>query len=294
MDKPTIDMHMHSNVSDGSNDPEKIPWIAKRNGLKGICLTDHDCHLGLPEFMAAAPKYGIEAIAGIEMSCKFEGVDVHIIGFGIDFRRDCFFRNRLEKHWEIYKKRTEMALQKYIQLGLIPLHTTLEEIRKNTGSRGPWVSVMHIRAYSAKLLGQLYKESIGVMPRNEATYIDYDDPLIMTPQEGMDFIEEVGGIPVLAHPDEFLRRTNGTPEDAEKTLFKVLDMLQERKQKGIEVFHPSHTQERRKYFYEIARKRGFLITAGSDYHGDFKPNVPMGMVGVTFREFLEFKRLCEN
>ena len=115
----------------------------------------------------------------------------------------------------------------------------------------------------------------------------------MTPEEGIAFIEECGGFPVLAHPEEFMRRTDGTAEEATIALSEVLDMFQWRRRKGLEVYHPSHSSERRRYYHELARKRGFVITAGSDYHGDFKPNVPMGMGGLTHKEFLYFKRLCE-
>lgn len=292
MAKPEVDMHIHSNISDGSDDPEKIPWMAKKTGLKGICLTDHDCHLGLPEFMAAAANCGIDAIAGIEMSSVFKGVDVHILGYGIDFTRDRFLCGYLEKYWEMSRRRSEKALAKYIQAGLLP-KVAMEEVKIATGSRGPWVSLMHIRAYRAKLLQKSYQEIHKELGRGGIVYVEWKDPLIMSPGECIKFIEDAGGIPVLAHPDEFMRRTDGTPKEAEKVLAEVLDMFQGLKRKGLEPYHSSHSPERRKYYRELACKRGFLITAGSDFHGDFKPQVPLGMEGVSHREFLAFKRLCE-
>jgi 3',5'-nucleoside bisphosphate phosphatase len=292
MAKPEVDMHMHSSISDGFDDPEIIPWRAKKAGLKGICLTDHDCHLGLPEFMAAASRCGIDAIAGIEISTKYKGVDVHILGYGIDFSEDRFFNDRLEKYWKMSQERSGKALEQYIESGLLPQTTSMEKIKATMGNRGPWVSLMHIRAYRAKLLGLPYHALIGDICRGGVAYVRWDHSTFMTPEEGIDFIEKGGGLPVLAHPDEFMRRTDSTAKEAEIALFEVLDMFQWRKLKGMEVYHPSHTPERRKYYRELARKRGFIITAGSDNHGKFKP-YPMGMEGVTHRDFLDFKRLCE-
>jgi 3',5'-nucleoside bisphosphate phosphatase len=292
MSKHEVDMHTHSNISDGFDDPGVIPWKAKKAGLKAICLTDHDCHLGLSEFLSAATSCQIDAMTGIEVSSKYEGIDVHILGYGIDLTRDSFLRSRLEKYWEASRQRSKTALEKYINTGYIP-GVTLDEIRERTGSKGPWVSLMHIRAYRAKLSSLSYQELIGEIDRGGIAYVRYDDKVIMSPEEVIDFIEQAGGFPVLAHPDEFMKRTDGTPQEAEKALGEVLDMFQGRKKKGIEVYHPSHSPEKRRYYYELARKRGFVITAGSDYHGEFKPNVPLGMEGVTYKEFLNFKRLCE-
>lgn len=294
MTKTEVDMHIHSNISDGYHDPEIIPWLAKKASLKGICLTDHDCHLGLPEFMEAAAKYRIDAIAGIEFSTKYKGVDVHILGYGIDFTRDRSLRIQLEKHWEMSRRRSEKAVKKYIEAGLLPEETTLETVRESTGGRGPWVSLMHIRAYRAKLLNKPFREIQKELGRGGIAYVAWDESLGMTPEETIEFIEKIGSIPVLAHPEEFMRRTDGTPEEAEKVLAEILDMFQGLKRKGLEVFHPSHSPERRRYYHEIARTRGFLITAGSDFHGDFKPHVPLGMEGVTHKEFLKFKSLCEG
>lgn len=293
MNKCEVDMHMHSNISDGSDDPEMIPWKAKRAGLRGICLTDHDCHLGLPAFMAAASQCGIDAIAGIEISTKYRGVDVHILGYGIDFSKDDFLRSRLEKYWEMSRRRSEKALEQYIQAGFLPKNTTLEKIKASTGSQGPWVSLMHIRAFRAKLLDLSYRESIRDIGRGGVAYVKWDNSVSMTPEEAIDFIQKSGGFPVLAHPDEFMRRTDGTAEEAAETLFEVLDMFQGRKKKGLEAHHPSHSPERRRYYHELSRKRGFIVTAGSDYHGAFKSNVSLGMEGVSHKEFLAFKRLCE-
>jgi 3',5'-nucleoside bisphosphate phosphatase len=292
MSKCEVDMHMHTSISDGSDDPEVIPWKAKRAGLRGICLTDHDCHLGLPAFMEAASQYGLDTIAGIEISTKYRGVDVHILGYGIDFSKDAFLCSRLEKYWEMNKRRSEKALEQYIQAGFLPKNTTLEKIKAITGSRGPWVSLMHIRAYRAKLLGLSYRESIRDIGRGGVAYVRWDNSVLMTPEEVIDFIEMSGGFPVLAHPEEFMRRTDGAAEEAAASLFEVLDMFQGRKRKGLEAHHPSHSLERRHYYHELARKRGFIVTAGSDFHGDFKPNVPLGMHGITHKEFLDFKRLC--
>ena len=116
----------------------------------------------------AASQCRIDAIAGIEISTNYKGVDVHILGYGIDFSRDNFLRGHLERYWEMSRKRSEKALQQYIQSGLLPQTTTIEKIKVSTGSSGPWVSLMHIRAYRAKLLDLSYRESIRDIGRGGA------------------------------------------------------------------------------------------------------------------------------
>ena len=84
---PFIDLHTHSNASDGTFAPAEVVRLAKAGGLKAFALTDHDTIDGLAEAMAAGEKFGIEVIPGVEVSARFPGGSMHILGLGIDYRQ---------------------------------------------------------------------------------------------------------------------------------------------------------------------------------------------------------------
>ena len=84
---PFIDLHTHSNASDGTFAPAEVVRLAKVGGLKAFALTDHDTIDGLAEAMAAGEKFGVEVIPGVEVSARFPGGSMHILGLGIDFQQ---------------------------------------------------------------------------------------------------------------------------------------------------------------------------------------------------------------
>ena len=85
-----VDLHTHSSYSDGTLTPAELVKLAADSGLSAIALTDHDTTDGMREALAAADRFGIEVIPGVELSTDYNGKDIHIVGLFIDFRYEKF------------------------------------------------------------------------------------------------------------------------------------------------------------------------------------------------------------
>ena len=88
MDTRIIDLHVHSNASDGTCTPTELVAEAARAGLSAFALTDHDTTDGIAEAAAAAKAAGIELIPGVELSTEYEGTEIHVLGFYIDIQNE--------------------------------------------------------------------------------------------------------------------------------------------------------------------------------------------------------------
>ena len=93
MDTRIIDLHVHSNASDGTFTPTQLVTEAKKAGLSAFALTDHDTTDGVAEAAMAAEKAGIELVPGVELSTEYEGKEIHVLGLYIDITNEA-----LQKH----------------------------------------------------------------------------------------------------------------------------------------------------------------------------------------------------
>ncbi len=112
-----VDLHTHSNKSDGSLSPAELVHLAAKKGLSAIALTEHDTTDGIDEAMAVAAEENIELIPGIEFSTEYEGRDIHIVGLYIDHNSEYFKRRlvnfvngRLIRNREMCRRLTEHGM----------------------------------------------------------------------------------------------------------------------------------------------------------------------------------------
>lgn len=119
------DLHMHSHYSDGTNSPEELVLLAKKNNVKAIALSDHDTMDGVPELQKAAASNGIMVIPAIEISTSVGGLRIHILGYNIDCGNNSFkkFMNAMA---EARTDNTRTMLNKLNSLG--KLSYTWEEV----------------------------------------------------------------------------------------------------------------------------------------------------------------------
>ena len=111
-----IDLHTHSCFSDGVLEPDKLLEEAQWHGLSAIALTDHDNVDGIPYAQKAGAARGIEVVPGVELSCEYEGMEAHILGFLIE--PDADFSDRLKIMRENRERRMEMMVRKLQLLGI--------------------------------------------------------------------------------------------------------------------------------------------------------------------------------
>lgn len=261
-----IDLHVHSNISDGTLTPTEVVDEAVRSGLSAIALTDHDTVLGIQEARQAAVKhaangYNIEIIPGVEISSAYKGKDLHILGLYVDDTNEILIKT-LEK---AVKERDERNIKMIHNLNNAGIPITFEALKESEPD------AVITRAHFAKFL----TENGYTKTRNEAfdKYLGADGPYyvprqFITPEDAIKLILQASGIPVLAHPLLY-----HLPADELSELVKKLKSLG---LAGIEAIYTSHTGCDESDVRRLARLNDLLLSGGSDFHGDNKPDIAIG------------------
>ena len=256
-----IDLHSHTTASDGSLTPEDLVRLAKQQGVATLALTDHDTITGLPRAMAEGEQAGVEVIPGIEISCLYGETELHILGYFIN-PDDPHLEPALAQYRASREDRNPRIVQRLQELGCA---LTYAEVKAAAGTAT--VGRPHI---AQALVRRGYVNSVS-----EAfdRYLADDAPayiprLLPSPAEAIGLIRQIGGIPVLAHP-AYTSRLKEPFEQACETL-KRLGLL------GIEAIYSSHNRRQTDRYRSISRNQGLLVTGGSDFHGEAKPNLLVG------------------
>ena len=244
-----IDLHIHSNFSDGRLSPEQIVQLAATQGISTISITDHDSVMGIENALHAGNKYNINIIPGIEISVDFVR-EMHILGYYINPSNEELIEYSLRSK-EKAKVEFIKALSKLRQQGIC---VDIHEIRK----RGETISINSIlqqmleRNYiTAKTEG--YQKYFA---RNKVAYIH---GLKLKPSEAINLIRKSGGIAVLAHPNRICNDFD--------MLRKIICSLKTYGLSGIEIYYPTISYRMQRFLIDIANSMSFGVTAGSDFHG---------------------------
>lgn len=263
MPEKTADLHVHTTFSDGTNKPERVVELAHEAGLSAIAITDHDNTDAMAVAAPAAQRYGIELIPGIEMSASAEGLEVHVLGFLMDFTNGA-----LVEHLATQKARRVRRVHEMVRrLQQVGLKITPEQVFAFAGEGTVG------RPHVARALEQ--QGYVSNTAEAFTKYLGPDNPGFvpgspLPPSEVISVIRGAGGVPVLAHPI-YLKR------DALIEQF-VRDGLV-----GLEVYHSGHTGEMIQRYEQVASRLRLLKTGGSDYHGTTKEGLPIGAVKVPYR-----------
>ena len=261
-----IDLHVHSDHSDGTLSPEELVTLAVQTGLSAFALTDHDTVSGIGRAKRAATltddrSSKLTVISGTEISAAYQKRDIHILGLFIDETNPALIQ-ALEDAVGARDHRNERMAERFRSLG-IPL--TLEDLRLSNPD------TVITRAHFAKYL----IEHHHVKTSEEAfrRYLNYDAPCFvpreyMQPERAISLILQAGGIPVLAHPLLYK-----LPPAELETLIK---RLKEAGLAGLEVYYSSNTGFDEQICYGLANRFDLLMTGGTDFHGANKPNLYLG------------------
>jgi len=261
---PYIDLHTHSNASDGTFPPREVVRLAKERRLKALALTDHDTIDGLPEAMAAGQELGIEVIPGVEISAQHTSGSMHILGYFLDYESKALAQ-QLAVLKQARKDRNPQIIAKLNDLGLA---ITMEQVEHISG--GGQVGRPHIaRALYENGYVRSIQEAFDIYLGNNGKA--YVSKFRFPPEEAMAMIREAKGIPVLAHPFTLGLNTS-------ETLRPLLKELMALGLAGIECYYPEHSSGQEALYLFLTRELGLLITGGSDFHGDNKPEVTLGRI----------------
>ncbi len=249
---PLVDLHTHTTRSDGQTPPRELIRLAKRAGVDVIAVTDHDTVEAIPECLDEGLAQGVRVIPGIEMSSRFEGHDIHVLGFGLDFASG-ELQASLGRLHESRRERVGKICEKLAALGvaLDPADVLREAGGKSVGRRH--VARAMVKKGLVRSLDEAFNKYLG---QNSPANVPANE---LTPADAANLILRHGGVPSLAHPG-FL--------DDDAVVDRVLDSTPIR---AIEVFHRYRSATRHLKFLDLARRRGLRITGGSDFHGDDHP-----------------------
>ncbi|MGN0205147.1 MAG: PHP domain-containing protein [Coprococcus sp.] len=256
-----IDLHTHSNASDGSMTPSELMIHAKEAGLRAVALTDHDTTEGLAEARQAAEETDIELVCGVELAAWQDKTELHIVGLDIDEKQPEFLAAMKEMQ-QIREDRNRKMIELMANAGV---DITLEKLHEKEGAG------VLTRANFAR-----YLVSVGfVTSIDEAfkRYLDNGRPFYLprkkiTPERAITLIKSAGGIPVLAHP--MLYRLG------KQTLEKYVCLLKEMGLEGMEVYYSTNTPSDDLYLSHLANRYDLKYSGGSDFHGTYKPHIKIG------------------
>ncbi|MGD9580131.1 MAG: PHP domain-containing protein [Vampirovibrionia bacterium] len=245
-----LDLHVHSNFSDGVLTPEEIIDICVKDEIKVISITDHDTVNAIPIAKQAAEGKDVEIIPGVEINTIWNDDEVHILGYYMDVEND-FFQEIIETQQKARVQQAEQIIKNLITIAKIPI--TIDDIYSQVLSNGvvgrPHIARAIYRKGGARNIQEAYIKYIN---DNAPTYIRRDT---VTPHEAVEAIYEAGGIPVIAHPKEM--------ENVEEFVKELMSYGL----RGIEAYHKSHSPALVEYHSCLAEKLGLIVTGGSDCHG---------------------------
>lgn len=257
----TIDLHVHSNCSDGTMTPEELVDYALSKGLSAFALTDHDTVDGVNSALGAAFETTLEVIPGIELSAQYLKKDIHILGLGIDIS-NTHFQNELTRFQNSRGIRNKKMIQCLSDYGIdISLEQMAFHFPDAVWTRAHFACYLQKNGYVKN-----FKEAFN-------RYIGDDSPCFVprekvTPFQVIHLIQECGGYASLAHPLLY--------HLSEEALDALVNFLVDCGIDALEAVYSTNRWLDESNLKRLARKYNLKITGGSDFHGNNKPTIDLG------------------
>jgi predicted metal-dependent phosphoesterase TrpH len=258
-----IDLHTHSNASDGTDSPSQLVDKAISRGLDVLALTDHDTIGGWEEasnrLLHHPSQNSLQLVLGSEISCQdSHGVSIHMLGLLFDPNYQPL-AIELEKTRENRLFRMERIVERLNEAGI---EITIEEVHAQK-KEGATLGRPHLAdALIARGIVKSREEAFAELLHNKSKfYINHYSP---SPEDAIRLIKEAGGVAIIAHPLASHRGKTISMELFEDLIRAGLD--------GVEIDHRDHSESERNQLHLIAHENNLLVTGSSDYHGTGKLN----------------------
>ena len=257
-----IDLHTHTNESDGTFTAAELIAEAQRVGLEALAITDHDTLAGYDLAVPLANAAQLDLLCGIELSTRFHGNSVHLLGYfphgdpGPEFRAwlSLLLTSRRERNGRLIER-----------LRSLDIDITLEEVEREGRSltgRPHFARVLVAKGH-ARDLQHAFEEYLGEAARG---YVQRQEVAI---QEAIERIRAAGGIAAMAHPGRVAKNHWAT-------LNQWVGELAGLGMQAIEVHHSDHSPEGVAFYSSLAERYKLGMTGGSDFHGGNKPHIQLG------------------
>lgn len=259
-----VDLHIHSTFSDGTYTPAEVIDLARRSGLPALALTDHDTLAGIPAARAAAERYHLEVIPGVELTAERAGREVHILGYFVS-EEEPELRSVLERMRLQRLQRFQEMIARLADHGVqLPAQALQTQDRAGTLGRRNLADLL-VQCHRVRSVREAFVRYLGDGNRIVAPKLRLDVA------EAIRLIRQAGGVAALAHP----------PYDCEQR-----DLAELRRQglAAVEVAYPGGKRSWGRQLRTWASELGLAVTGGSDCHGPAKPDRSVGGQGITVGE----------
>ena len=265
-----IDLHTHTNESDGTYSPAELVEAAKRIGLEGLAITDHDTFAGYDKASPIAGAHGLDLVCGIEVNTRTSRAsaakertwDVHLLGYFLHEPPSLSFREWLFDLLKSRRERNGRLIDKLRSMGVAIELAEVEALGRTLTGRPHFARVLVDKGYASSH-EEAFRNYLG---ESAPGFVHRDSPHTAM---GIQQIAAAGGLPVVAHP---VRLGIRDPQQEEAFLAELVDAGL----RGIEVYHSDHRPHDVERYAAIAKKYGLAVTGGSDFHGSAKPSVQLG------------------
>lgn len=262
-----IDLHIHTNASDGSFSPLEIISFAQERRLGAISITDHDTIEGVKAVISAnAATSGVRFLTGVEITAQpppdFGLSDsLHILGYGISIE-DTELISLLLWLQKARDDRTPLIIKQLQQLGMDLTYEQLADSFSGPQLGRPHIAQLMVRKGYAESIDEAFDRYLG---RGKPAYVDK----IRVPcKQAIETICHAGGVAVLAHP--------GLYKLPDARLENLLKRLKKMGLKGVEIYYPEHSVAQTANYKALSERLALLVTGGTDFHGDATPGIQIG------------------
>lgn len=281
-----IDLHTHSTASDGTDAPADLVKKAADMGLAALALTDHDTLEGLAEAEEAAAGRGMEFIRGCELSTSTDQGSMHIVGLWLP--RECgLLEDYLRQRRESRDRRNQQMIELLRKAGINICLEDVAAIADGTVGK-PHIAAVLVEKGYVRDMAEAFRDWIGETGR---AYVPKDSP---TPEDAVRVLRAVGASPVIAHPR--LRKRDCPDPPSPEWLESLVGRLKPAGLCGLEAWHSAHDPADEAVIQQLAAKYDLGLSGGSDYHGQTKPDIGLGIgkgnlsIGIEVFENLKARR----
>ena len=249
-----VDLHSHTDRSDGKLTPEQLIDLAVRSGLQALAITDHDTLDGYDAVRMAAVNAHLDLVCGVELNTRFRGRPIHVLGYFLDGPPGETFRRYLTDIQQNRRERNQRLVRRLRDLGLEMRLEEAEQVGRGQTGRPHFAQVLVKRGYVSST-----REAFDrYLDEKAPAFVERHDPSL---DDLLGWIHDAGGLSSWAHPARFFRDSG----------LDVTACFQEMQAKGlnaIEVYHSDHKLHETDRFRAAAAALHLGITGGTDFHGD--------------------------
>lgn len=260
-----IDLHSHSTMSDGTDAPTEVVRLASDAGLSALALTDHDTLDHVAGARASADARGLRLVPGCEISCELGARapgSMHLLVFFVDDGPG-ELQDRLAM-LQVARNKRNVQIVEALNAHGVPITVEAVRVKAGPGSVGrPHIARVLMESGHVGSIQEAFDEWLG---KGRPAYFERDR---LGPEEAIALTHASGGVCSVAHPGSL-----GLDDDA---LDEFVGELAGAGLDGLECEYGAYVPEERASFHELARRHGLAPTGGSDYHGDNKPGLSVGV-----------------